>query len=473
MKRTLSILAVIVLGMTACNKTEVVIERQDSVVYNVSICANYSGAPESKAVAEGEAGKLVSTFRTTDNISVFWGSMQANDEDDHVIILHTDADGKTANINGALSFYQQETGINPGDSERMVAQELLVGQYLRFVYNASGTLSYSFVPQTGTLAGLSNYDFAIADVKITAISGDATGYTLTTEDAHFVNCQSMYKFTFTGLPTGVGVKSVTISSAGNHIEDRFFPNSGGYDNAPITITLDDAGRTANGAGVVYAALRFDELAVDATDNITFYVTGTDDVKYVAQKTSPVGGFKNGKYYTSTIALSQAPAYLSATAEDKGKVIGADGNIYADAAAATAAGTTAEAMIAYVGNEFWLCIHGLAISLTDAYEYNTTFAQATGDYIIPTWAAAHPVPYGAWRLPSNKDWQLMMWGYFADYPEPSPVGAMKAAITDGYYWTSVPVGEDNARAVYYDGTTYASMQILAQTGSWHVRACLAF
>ena len=472
MKRTLSILAVIALGMTACNKTEVVIERQDSVVYNVSICANYSGAPESKAVAEGEAGKLVSTFRTSDNISVFWGSMQANDEDDHVIILHADADGKTANINGTLSFYQQETGPNPGDPEIMVAQELSVGQYLRFVYNASGTLSYSFVPQTGTLAGLSNYDFAIADVQITAISGNATGYTLTTEDAHFVNCQSMYKFTFTGLPTGVGVKSVTISSAGNHLVDRYFPNSEGGDNKTITITLDDAGRTANGAGVVYAALRFDELAVDATDNITFYVTGTDDVKYIAQKTSPVGGFKNGKYYTSTIALSQAPAYYSATAGDLGKVIGADGNIYADAAAADAASTTAEAMIAYVGNWGGICIHGLAISLTDACGFEATFAQATGNEIIPTWAAAHPVPFGAWRLPSFHDWQFMLWGYFTYTPVDVSVGAMKAAITEGYYWTSVADGED-ARVVYYDGTTNASILLLDQTNSCHVRACLAF
>ena len=472
MKRTLSILAIIALGMTACNKTEIETGQKTPVVYNVSISASCVGAPESKAVAEGEAGKLVSTFRTTDNISVFWGSMQANNENNQVIILHADANGKTANINGTLSFYVQETGPNPGDPEIMVAQELSVGQYLRMVYNSTSSISYSFVHQTGTLAGLSNYDFAIADVQITAISGDATGYNLTTEDAHFVNAQSMYKFTFTGLPTGVGVKSVTISSAGNHLVDRYTPSTGSTDYKNLTVTLDDAGRAANGAGVVYAALRFDELSADATDNITFYVTGTDDVKYVAEKTSPVGGFKNGKYYTSTIALSQAPAFLSATDEDKGKVIGANGNIYADAAAATADGTTAEAMIAYIGNWGGVYLHGLAISLTDAYEYNATFAQATGDYIIPTWAAAHPVPYGTWRLPSYRDWQFMLWGYFTNAPVNISVGAMKAALTEGYYWTSEPVG-DNARVVYFDGSTDASIELSAQTNYWHVRACLAF
>lgn len=472
MKRTLSILAVIALGMTACNKTEIETGQKTPVVYNVSISASCVGAPESKAVAEGEAGKLVSTFRTTDNISVFWGPMQANDSDGNIIILHADADGKTANISGTLSFYTLWPAINPGDSESWVPEELSVGQYLRMVYNSTSSISYSFVHQTGTLAGLSNYDFAIADVQITAISGNKTGYNLTTTEAHFVNAQSMYKFTFTGLPTGVGVKSVTISSAGNHLVDRYTPSTGLTDYKYLTVTLDDAGRAANGAGVVYAALRFDELAADATDDIIFNVLGTDDVKYIARKTSPVGGFKNGKYYTSTIALSQAPAYFSATAGDEGKVIGANGNIYADADAATAAGTKAEAMIAYIGNWAGVYLHGLAISLTDAYEYNATFAQATGDYIIPTWAAAHPVPYGTWRLPSYRDWQFMLWGYFTNAPEAAPVGAMKAAITEGYYWTSEPVG-DNARVVYYDGSTDAGIELHDQNLYHHVRACLAF
>lgn len=53
-----------------------------------------------------------------------------------------------------------------------------------------------------------------------------------------------------------------------------------------------------------------------------------------------------------------------------------------------------------------------------------------------------------------------------------IGVMKAAITKGYYWTSEPVG-DNARVVYYDGSTNAGIELSAQTNYWHVRACLAF
>lgn len=64
----------------------------------------------------------------------------------------------------------------------------------------------------------------------------------------------------------------------------------------------------------------------------------------------------------------AKAAAEATAEDLGKVIGADGNIYDDVAAATAAGTTARAIIAYVGDGDTsddTYNHGLAIAMSDA------------------------------------------------------------------------------------------------------------
>lgn len=59
-------------------------------------------------------------------------------------------------------------------------------------------------------------------------------------------------------------------------------------------------------------LRFDALGSGETDDVTFYVTGTDDVLYTATKTSPSGGFANGKYYKSSIALAPAPTVLTGT-----------------------------------------------------------------------------------------------------------------------------------------------------------------
>ena len=62
----------------------------------------------------------------------------------------------------------------------------------------------------------------------------------------------------------------------------------------------------------------------------------------------------------------ARALAEATAEDIGKVVGADGKIYADVAAAQAASTTACAIIAYVGSETAESQnHGLAIAMKDA------------------------------------------------------------------------------------------------------------
>lgn len=298
-------------GMTACTSEDNIIQNQQPAapqapVYQVSIPATIGDGAATRAVELGtgdKAGWLVSMFKTTDDIAVYWVTTQATDDQNNPVCLHADADGKTANLIGTLTFYEQQVNPDPEIVDPIfIPQELPVGQYLRFVYNSywGGTF---YTNQTGTFAGLDNYDFAIADVQITAISGDESGYTLTTTDAHFMNTQSMYKFTFTGLPTGVGVKSVSISSAGNHLVNRYLPYSEYNDHTPITITLDDAAREANGAGVVYAALRFDALAEGKRDNIAFTVTGTDDNTYIATKASPEGGFKNGKYYTSTIKLT--------------------------------------------------------------------------------------------------------------------------------------------------------------------------
>lgn len=157
----------------------------------------------------------------------------------------------------------------------------------------------------------------------------------------------------------------------------------------------------------------------------------------------------------------------------GKIMGADGVVYTDVVAATSAGTTAEAMIAFVGRIDGVCTNGLAISLTDAYEYNATYAEAIGAVIISSWKTYHPVPGGTWRLPSEKDWQYMMWGYYTDSPVAAPIGTISSVLSGGYYWTSTEIDNDNAKGIYFDGTSNASVQSLAKTGTWHVRACLSF
>ena len=153
--------------------------------------------------------------------------------------------------------------------------------------------TWSYASQAGTLDAIAaNYDYAAAEVEVVSVDGN----NVTTTQASFVNQQSIYKLTFTGLLAGIA--SVTIHSAGNKLVASSAVG-GSQTYGDITVTLDDAARSANGDGVAYAALRFDALEAGQTDVLTITITDTDSNTYVATKFSPSGGFQNGKYYTST------------------------------------------------------------------------------------------------------------------------------------------------------------------------------
>ena len=88
-------------------------------------------------------------------------------------------------------------------------------------------------------------------------------------------------------------------------------------------------------------------------------------------TVTIGGVETGPISTSPFVYPKPAA--AATAGDLGKVIGSNGYIYDDVAAATAAGTTAVATITYVGSatgESSPYNHGLAMALSNANSDNT-------------------------------------------------------------------------------------------------------
>lgn len=310
---SLAAAAVALCGMTACTNDDNIIADEPATgqpaavtAYQVSIPASFGGDGTTRAVDyNSQTGGLDATFTTADNIVVYLNkgsqSCYSTESKDVYSKLHPDQAGKSANLTGTMKFvrnYSYDT------SEPSAWATLDVNDELTLYYNtANGVFDYS--GQTGTLAGLSGYDFAEATVTVESATGTSTdGYTATTTKAQFENAQSMFRLAFSGLPTGVGVKSVTVSSAGGKLHTR------NVSTGDVSITLDDAARTANGEGVVYAALRFDALGSGETDDVTFYVTGTDDVLYTATKTSPSGGFANGKYYKSSIALAPAPTVLT-------------------------------------------------------------------------------------------------------------------------------------------------------------------
>ena len=150
----------------------------------------------------------------------------------------------------------------------------------------------------------------------------------------------------------------------------------------------------------------DELTVALRNELgeadTYEIWASDGVNgYML--TSPSVEFVDGKYYEIGLRMVQEPAYYAATSSDIGKVIGVDGNIYDNVAAANAS-STAVAMIAYVGNAS-NCAHGLAIALSDVSASKLHWADA-----ITAAATQTPAVFGGtWRLPSILDWQYMFVG----------------------------------------------------------------
>ena len=171
--------------------------------------------------------------------------------------------------------------------------------------------------------------------------------------------------------------------------------------------------------------------------------------------------KNTKYDINVSMTARYPFAATDTrlsSEDIGSVIGADGNIYLNAAAATAATTTARAVIAYVGNVPKYFDKFLAIAITDVGGTHTWADALTkvGEY-----AAAHPITIGStpyntnaigatyydkvaddvntssatrttgvvkgWRLPSVTDWRYVLEGFGG-----SAVNSQAGVSRGGYY-----------------------------------------
>ena len=184
-------------------------------------------------------------------------------------------------------------------------------------------------------------------------------------------------------------------------------------------------------------------------------------------TVTIGG-KEGAISTSpyTYPLTYPVALSAVTSDYVGSVVTTDGNVYATAAAATAADKTAAAMIAYVSSTG----HGLALALADessAMNWSTAI----------TTAAAHTptVTGGTWKLATQDEWNNMITAagsYTALRNGFTSVGGSN--LDSNYYWSSTEYENDPSNDAW---------MFLFSAGSWNefsksmnsilVRACLAF
>lgn len=215
------------------------------------------------------------------------------------------------------------------------------------------------------------------------------------------------------------------------------------------------------------------VAMQPVDDKSITVTATDGSYWYNKTTESAQTLAASKIYPINVTMTKFAATLSASAV--GEIVGSDGRAYNVADINNLpTGVTALAMVAYKNGS-----NGLAISLTDIDTYKLNYAQATGEYGIPAWSASYPIVGGSWRIPTEQDWQRMMWGYYVENPAATNISAFQALlgttyglVANGYYWTGSEVDTDNARAILYDGT-YAGIDNADKDEYFHVRACLAF
>lgn len=175
----------------------------------------------------------------------------------------------------------------------------------------------------------------------------------------------------------------------------------------------------------------------------------------------------GKVYN--VKKTQHKMAAAATSADKGKLIGTDGKIYADVAAATAAGTTAVAKIIYIGTTGHATYtHGLALALTDEGQKKWGAARDA----CSAKNTSTPVTNATWLLASQAQWNYMLGASGAGSDDALRTGFEGVGGTNlqsGYYWSSTV--EANAYFYAFDlhNWYYASTD---SNGIW-VRACLAF
>ena len=351
---------------------------------------------------------------------------------------------------------------------------------------SEGTFSGTITTETqwtGTADALLSAGSAIATLLPNGY--ESYGFlTITDEDTYSADVSSNYANAFaTSKATGVEQLSYEYS-------DSF---SSGFALAPQSAILnftingltacteyavvvsdgsDDRGGnvTTNGSGTATFAVGVS--GGTESDNITLTVGGTPVTLNLFGGTNTE--FVAGHVYNVTrSAAPVAKAAAEATAEDKGKLIGTDGKIYADVAAATAAGTTAVAKIIYIGTTGHATYtHGLALALTDEGQMTWEAAKTACNTTKNT---STPVTGATWLLASKDQW---------DYMKGTNGAGSYTALRDGFsgitgasnlksdkYWSSTEDGENVAYYYFfYNGLWLTNSK---STTAIYARACLAF
>ncbi len=427
-----SILMVAGLALTACSSDDNVSEQktlEPGKTYYLTVDATKGSDATTRALTLS-GSTLTPTWATSEQIYVKQESTWLTGS------LSPNTNAATALLNGAI------TGVSGN-----LPQDLTL-QFPR--------QEWSYTGQVGTIADIAaKYDYATATAHITAIDGSNIS---ASSSVTFANQQAIVKFTLqdkNNSNAAINATSLRISANGLKTSDT--------ETGDITIT------PASATSEIFAALS----GISSTNVTLTAVAGGKTYVYNKSGVS----FDNGGYYEITVKMHEATEgtdLANVTTDYIGWVVGQNGKVYSAADKATAAGTTAVAMVAYVGSAS-NCTHGLAVALADESDMNQSSA-------ITAVEAKTAVTNGTWRLPTLVDWQYLLIGCgngatYSSTPGTVGIGSLNAklasvgtALTSGCYWSSIAY-----YCPYISSTTVdlSRTDIYGGVTSYHVRACLAF
>lgn len=405
------------------------------------------------------------------------------EKDDQLFVRYTNTDG-----DDFVETTATVTAVNPSTKAATITVTLTDpkdGGDIMFGYPLShfdGSNEF-YIDQIGTLDDINANHASIIGYGTLTVSGSDVTLPAVTMDPDIC----IWKFSFTD-----GTNDITSDITKLVID---IPDSDPINNQTYTVT-------PSSQSTIYVAL-YGNVTAQPISITAETATGVYR-KAAASVTLDVGL----TYTTTGFALKKAKV---------GKVFGADGNIYDDAAAANAA-STALALITYVGNDAETSTtynHGLALALTDAnggskatwcsqdaahclgsgsqfgYDVeaktdmagiaNTDALVGHGSHTHTAATAAreynggtHPTGTSAWFLPSAGQWQKMIdaaTGYNALRDGFNGVGGTNMLV-DGY-WSSTEYDYDHPdyawNCYFGSGGWIRADKILSR----YVRSAIAF
>ena len=463
--RFLSMAALLVVGaiMTGCSNDDNIDNPQqpankDNVV-TLTATVGFEANAETRAV-DPSTGKK--TFEGTNQIAVIYKNTSNQTVKAVSTVFTPTGDNTTATFTVSLSNPASNSAIRyiyPATMAKTPATDATIT-------DDAATIDYSgiFGSQDGTLATLgTNYDLAVYDGALSGTDLPAS--------ATLTNPLAICKFTLMDGSTGItsSVNSLTVSDGTN-----------AYAVTP------------SGLDAIYVAMK------PASGNIAFTARTSDSKTYF--KTATGTSLVASKLYTSITVSMQELAL--------GNVFCSDGSVYADASAATTAGKTPVAKIAYLGNDAETSPtntafkNGLALALEDVsdtktwcsqtsvtclgtqYDNSTKFNDLAGiantdalvGHTTHTHYAAnaargynsgtHPTGTSAWFLPSAGQWDKMIGS--------TGLGLSNLGLVANVsYWSST---EDDASHAWGFGSNngyWANSGSGKGASTIRVRACLAF